>query len=350
MSVVVWHLAAKMSASGSGEGNVDEELRPEDVDAIEREAQQHQGEFMTSTPSSIDLALLPGVDPTLSLSPEGTFDPLTALNQYQRDKYDRLREAVNALDLDDRERYWASPACLLRYLRARQWKVAKALPMFKDTIEWRRSFRPEDLRPEDFYEEADTGKNYLNGWSLRGQPCLIMTPARENYKDWQRGVRLSVFNLERALQEMDESRGVESLILIVDNSNFSMKNSPPLKISRQVLNIVSNHYPERLGKAIMLFAPWVFSFFWNLIKPFINKVTSSKIVFLSGKTDPKSKLYHALEAIFDMKTVENRFGGSSNFEYNHEEFWAETTKRFYQRREEQNAAFEEWMAKGGQWP
>ena len=43
MSVVVWHLAAKMSASGSGEGNVDEELRPEDVDAIEREAQQHQG-------------------------------------------------------------------------------------------------------------------------------------------------------------------------------------------------------------------------------------------------------------------------------------------------------------------
>ena len=30
------------------------------------------------------------------------------------------------------------------------------------------------------------------GWSLRGQPCLIMTPARENYKDWQRGVR-SVF-------------------------------------------------------------------------------------------------------------------------------------------------------------
>ena len=86
---------------------------------------------------SPQLALLPGVDPTLSLSPEGTFDPLTALNQYQRDKYDRLREAVNALDLDDRERYWASPACLLRYLRARQWKVAKALPMFKDTIEWR---------------------------------------------------------------------------------------------------------------------------------------------------------------------------------------------------------------------
>ena len=39
-----------------------------------------------------------------------------------------------------------------------------------------------------------------------------------------------------------------------------------MRTSREVLNILQNHYPERLGKFLILDAPWYFNAFFSVIK------------------------------------------------------------------------------------
>lgn len=41
---------------------------------------------------------------------------------------------------------FADDACLKRYLRARNWNLKKSEKMLKDTLAWRDSYKPEDIR------------------------------------------------------------------------------------------------------------------------------------------------------------------------------------------------------------
>lgn len=47
----------------------------------------------------------------------------------------------------------------------------------------------------------------------------------------------------------------------------------------QVLSILQNHYPERLGLSLILHVPWLLDMFFKLIKPFIDPVTREKMKF-----------------------------------------------------------------------
>lgn len=283
------------------------------VDA--EEIRQHEGEMMTCD----SLSQLPPIPKTFG---EGEFDPLAGLSQYQMGKFQRMKEAVSEMQLTESERKWASDMCLLRYLRARDWKIAKSVPMFTKTIEWRREFDVENIEPEQLEIESETGKNYLAPiFDKFGRPVVVMSPGRQNTDTYDRQMQYTVFNMERAIRRMDESKGIEQMVLLFDLNGFSLSTRPPLSVSKQFLDILSNHYPERLGVAFIIDAPWLFSAFWKLIRPFVNKKTRDKIIFVSGNTDPKSKKYQAFAEYFDMSQMEKRFGGSSDFEYRHSEFW-----------------------------
>jgi len=91
--------------------------------------------------------------------------------------------------------------------------------------------------------------------------------------------------------------------------------SPPLHVAQSFLNILGNHYPERLGMAILQDAPLIWWPVFNVIKPFIDPVTAAKIKFLDKKQRDK------LAELVDPKMMEKRLGGEFDFEWNFATYW-----------------------------
>ncbi len=58
------------------------------------------------------------------------------------------------------------------------------------------------------------------------------------------------------------------------------------KISMEIVDILQNHYPERLGVAFIHHAPWVWTIFWKMISPFLNDVTRNKVKMISKDPSP----------------------------------------------------------------
>lgn len=65
----------------------------------------------------------------------------------------QVNELRNALGpLSGRSLKYCTDACLRRYLEARNWNVDKAKKMLEETLKWRASFKPEEIRWVSFMD------------------------------------------------------------------------------------------------------------------------------------------------------------------------------------------------------
>jgi len=170
-------------------------------------------------------------------------------------------------------------------------------------------------------EEARTGKMCRRGYDKTGRPVVYFRPRNENTKNYENQVKHLVYTLEKVISTMDPSKGIESWVFVFDFKGLSLTNSAPMSTSKKVLEILTCHYPERLGLALMIDAPYIFSMFYSAISPFIPEMTKHKIKFCSGKTTVGSQKYQAFSEFFEMEEFEVEFGGSSEYIYDHELYY-----------------------------
>ncbi|RUP43129.1 CRAL-TRIO domain-containing protein [Jimgerdemannia flammicorona] len=255
-----------------------------------------------------------------------------ALDESQQHKLKALREHVQVQVLPETDDYHAketaflSDSTLQRYLRARKWDLESAKKQLDGSILWRRSYKPEMIDPKEVEPESLTGKMYLNGFDKHGRPTLYLKPRYENTKPSAAQIRNVVFNLERATRLMPE--GVDNLNIIIDMAGSSMSTSPGVGISKQFLDVLGNHYPERLGVACIVHSPWFFWPFFKVISPFIDPITRSKIKFVDPKHvyEPAkdSSKEHEWVSLFEYYTpeqLEKDFNGGINFKWDFEKYW-----------------------------
>jgi len=238
-----------------------------------------------------------------------------------------LRKAVEA-DIKDSAplQHFVSTTCLVRYLRARSWKIKDATKMLQATIEWRKQYKPEEIGWDDIKSEAATGKQYLlpdpnNGGHATdraGRPVLIMRPRCENTRDYETQMKYVVYHLETSSWLADKSATSDArMCWIVDFVGYSYATSPPLKQAITFLHIMQNHYPERLGVAIAYRAPRIFSFMWRGLQPVMDPVTRSKVVFIEGKEDTLAK---QLSKLIDTALLDTTISGTTNYVFDVKEY------------------------------
>ena len=212
---------------------------------------------------------------------------------------------------------------LERYLRARKMVVADAREMLEDTLKWRADFGVRNMHTKGYMKVIETetfsGKTYVHGFNRDGHVLLYMRPRRENSNEYDGNLKHVVYNLERCVASMkkaDKASSEGKLILLIDFAGYSTFNAPPMKTSRETLSIIQNHFPERLKKAFIIRAPWIFSAFWSMISPFIDPITSKKIQFVKGNPEDIAKILTDPEAgNIDPEVLECDLGGKNRYKF-----------------------------------
>lgn len=200
---------------------------------------------------------------------------------------------------------WANEHTYVRYLRARQWNLAKASKMLKATLDWRLEYKPHLITWDQVESEGTTGKQFVYpALDKNGRPVVLMRPRNQNTKDTDKQVRHLIYTLEVASRIADE-QGVGKFAWLLDFQGYTMANAPPLRVSLHCNSVLANHYPERLGLAVCYHAPVLFSYTYKAVQPFLDPVTKAKIVFVDKGAQEKEMM----EARFDMSAMEQSMGG-----------------------------------------
>ena len=210
--------------------------------------------------------------------------------------------------LTDSERMFLTRECLLRYSRATSWNMAQSETRLRNTLVWRREYGLEKHTKDYISIEQVTGKQLILGWDNEGRTCQYMRPSKQNTERSDRQIQHLVFMLERSIDMMPA--GQETLALLINFAETKSGQGATFSQGKQTLNILQNHYPERLGRALVTNVPFYIWGFFKLITPFIDPLTREKIKFNedSGVHVPREQLL-------------KESGGLVEFEYNHDIYW-----------------------------
>jgi len=107
-------------------------------------------------------------------------------------------------------------------------------------------------------------------------------------------------------------------------------------MARAFLNTFQDHYPERMGVALLVNIPFFISIFLKIVRPFVDPATREKI-----KLNPD-----AVEdgLVAGEQLIREGWGGDIDFEYKHETFFPALVKLSGERQARWKA---KWQRLGG---
>ncbi|GER37849.1 Sec14p-like phosphatidylinositol transfer family protein [Striga asiatica] len=211
-----------------------------------------------------------------------------------------------------------SDVILLKFLRARDFKVKESFSMLKNTMKWRRDFNVDELIKEDLGDDLEKVV-FMHGHDKEGHPvCYNVYGEFQNKELYARTfgdeekrtkfLRWRIQFLERSIRKLDFSPGgINTIFQISDLKNSPGLGKRELRIAtKQALQILQDNYPEFVAKQVFVNVPWWYLAFYTMMSPFLTQRTKSKFVF-SGPTKTPETLFKYILA----EQVPTQYGGLS---------------------------------------
>ncbi|KAK1696311.1 hypothetical protein QYE76_013008 [Lolium multiflorum] len=178
---------------------------------------------------------------------------------------------------------------LLKFLRARDFRVRDAHAMVLRCAAWRAEFRADAVVDEDLgFKDLEGVVAYMHGWDRDGRPVCYNAYGvfrdREMYdRAFGDGDRLARFLrwrvqvMERGVRALQlRPGGVNAIIQVTD-----LRDMPKRELraaSNQILSLFQDNYPEMVARKVFVNVPWYFSVLFSMISPFLTERTKSKFV------------------------------------------------------------------------
>ncbi|KAH6780447.1 Sec14p-like phosphatidylinositol transfer family protein [Perilla frutescens var. hirtella] len=198
-----------------------------------------------------------------------------------------------------------SDVILLKFLRARDFKVKDAFTMLKNVVAWRREFKIDELLEEEGIGEGLEKVVYVHGVDKEGhqvsynafgefQDKELYSNTFSDAEKREKFLRFYIQFLEKNIKKLDFSpEGTSTIVQVTD-----LKNSPGLfllkkelrQATNQALQLLQDNYPEFVAKQVFINVPWWYVAYNRMISPFLTQRTKSKFVF-AGPTKTAETLF-----------------------------------------------------------
>ncbi|KAL8512857.1 hypothetical protein ACS0TY_019120 [Phlomoides rotata] len=185
----------------------------------------------------------------------------------------------------------ATNVVLLKFLRAREFKVAESFEMLKKTLQWRKDFKIDSILEEEFGADLAAAA-YMSGADREGHPICYnifgVLDSEEIYKKTlateekrEQFLRWRVQLMEKGIQKLDFNPGcVNSLVQVNDLKNSPGPSKKEVRVAvNKAVALLQDNYPEFVAKNIFINVPFWYYAFHSLISPFLTQRTRSKLVF-----------------------------------------------------------------------
>ncbi|XP_030483080.2 patellin-3 isoform X1 [Cannabis sativa] len=183
-----------------------------------------------------------------------------------------------------------SDVILLKFLRARDYKVKEAFTMLKNTVKWRKEYGIDDLIEEDLGSDWDKVV-FSHGVDKEGHPvCYNVFGEFQNMELYQntfsdeekrtKFIKWRIQFLEKSIRKFDFNPTAISTIVQVND----LKNSPGFFLNKelvtgQAIQLLQDNYPEFVAKQVFINVPWWYLAFSRVISPFLTQRTKNKFVY-----------------------------------------------------------------------
>jgi hypothetical protein len=276
--------------------------------------------------SSQVLPTLPHYHPESELATRPGYYP--NLSDIQIDAITQLKEMITQekLLLDDSEEH--ELLRLLRFLRARNFNVQSAFLMLKNDLEWRnqnnltqlKTMSASEVLKCDLHQIFTYFPTWVQGFDRQCRPIA-----------WRKFGKLEIWNVlklvsmdsllqfhsweaEQALRLMKNQSiatgyNIETFVVVIDAAGWhlGLATSDAYTFIRGMSSTDSDHFPERLGKLIVINAPTALSFAWRIVSGFLDAVTLAKIKIYSKQ----SEWLPSLLEIMNEDQIPLQYGGTA---------------------------------------
>lgn len=174
---------------------------------------------------------------------------------------------------------------LLRFLRARSFKLTDAFTMLIESLQWRVKFRLDSLML--------LGEKTILPSIMKQGTCILWKEDKEgnivvyfrarqhdkrkqNPEEVYKFVAYS-FEMIRHLKRKED----QLICAVVDLRSLTLS-CMDMNVAQFAIKCLQSYYPESLGRILVMDAPMIFWGFWTLIKSLLDPVVANKIKFIKG--------------------------------------------------------------------
>ncbi|CAI0374495.1 unnamed protein product [Linum tenue] len=185
---------------------------------------------------------------------------------------------------------------LARFLRARDWNVAKTHKMLVDCLNWRvhneiDNILAKPIVPADHYRGVrDSQLIGMSGYSREGLPVYAIGAGLSTFDKAsvhyyvQSHIQMNEYRDHVILPTASKKHGrpITTCIKVLDMTGLKLSALNQIKLLTVISTVDDLNYPEKTNTYYIVNAPYIFSACWKVVKPLLQERTRKKVQVLNG--------------------------------------------------------------------